>query len=195
MSIEAITPIPKPEGVNQSTTIKTSKTESPYKIQQEALEEQLKKASDVKTKKNKIDRQAIRLQIEELKLLESKRFSGGNLMTPKGMLLVSTEAQLLNPGHRLRFVNVNAPGRGDALKGMGYERVPESEGGKQVGELALFRIPREVWAQREATKARRSQEMMESHKGEMREVVDKVIRELHDRGVQIDRKRLLVDEG
>ncbi len=186
------------ERQRSSSSIQTSKTESPYKARMRDLEQQLKASSDDKSKRAVTARANMQTQLDELKRLESQRFSGGNINMPRGMLFAAPEAQEKNADYHLRWVNVNQAGRGEAVQALGYERVPESDGGMQRGDLALFRIPREAHARGEIVKRDRTRQQLESVNKDADKLADQVIEELERRGYNMSKKSFMStspDEG
>lgn len=122
--------------------------------------------------------------------------SGAVPNTPKGHLLDLTEVQRKHPGKRVRFVNVaNKEKAQKRTEVDGYERVPESEGGKQVGNLVTMAIPRPVYEERVAKIAKMNKERMVAHNKEVERMAEGVARELRDRhGIQVDAERLVIKE-
>lgn len=134
-----------------STQAPAVSTESPFRVRIRTLEKEMKLKSDEQTKSNAIARETTKLMLEELRRIErGAGHSRLNPLTPRGNLLVIPQEILdENPDHHLRGVNERIDGRAEFLKAEGYERVP---GDKRIGDLVLWRIPREKWAKSQAQK-------------------------------------------
>jgi hypothetical protein len=77
----------------------------------------------------------------------------------------------------------------------GYERVPLAEGGRQVGNLAPFALPKEKYQERVAEITRKNKERLESHKTEVERIAEGVARELRDKhGISVNAGRILINE-
>lgn len=121
--------------------------------------------------------------------------SGAIPLTPKQQMLDASEVQAKMPGRRIRWCNVNNPDKMAARKAQGYERIPDVEGGRQVGNLALFALPRPIYEERVAANAAENKRRLSAHKTDMERIADGLARELHDRhGIDVSPERLLYKE-
>lgn len=99
-------------------------------------------------------------QIRALERLEGKFEGGAASLSPKEQLLNADEAKKQNPDSHVRWLSLRNTEKLDARMEEGYAKIPESEGGRQLGDsMALFRIPRQlsdarIKRQEEATRAR-----------------------------------------
>lgn len=99
-------------------------------------------------------------QLRALERLEGKFEGGAASLSPKEQLLNSEEAKKQNPDSNVRWLSLRNKEKLDVRMEEGYEKIPESEGGRQLGDsMALFRIPRQlsdarIKRQEAATRAR-----------------------------------------
>jgi len=119
--------------------------------------------------------------------------SGAVPNTPKQMLLDGTDIQEKNPEHHVRWVNIKDPQKAAGRQAEGYERVPMSEGGRQLGdELAAFRIPTQGYEARLARQEKLNEHRLSSHKVEAERMAEGIARELRDRhGIHVSAERIL----
>ena len=121
--------------------------------------------------------------------------SGAIPFEPKRTLLDATSLEKDNSDKRFRWVNVNNNERAQARQAQGYTRVPVAEGGRQVGNLALFSLPREAYRQRVAAIEQLGKDRLNAHKAEVEQMADAVARELRDRhGIHVDAERIIIRE-
>jgi len=121
--------------------------------------------------------------------------SGAVPLAPKGMLLDASDVSKTMEDKRLRWVNVNSVEKAQGRTAQGYERIPAAEGGRQVGNLALFSLSREAYEQRVAAVAKLGEERLNAHKAEVEQMADAVARELRDRhGIQVNAERIIIRE-
>lgn len=119
--------------------------------------------------------------------------SGAIPMMPKQMLLDASEVQEKKEDRRLRWVNVGNAEKAQARQAQGYVRVPVAEGGRQVGNLALFELPREEYERRVAAQRKLNKDRLSAHKAEAEQMAENIARELRDRhGISIDAERILI---
>lgn len=132
------------------------------------------------------------------KLARLEKTSGGSgavPFTPKQALLDPGDVVTQNPDKRFRWVNVNNAEKAQQRTAQGYERVGHAEGGRQVGNLALFAIPRQVYEQRVAAIKEMNERRLSAHKTEVEQMAVSVARELRDRhGIKVDAERILIQE-
>ena len=119
--------------------------------------------------------------------------SGAVPFQPKQQLLDASAVQEKKKDKRIRWVNLRNPDKVMSRIAEGYRRIPESEGGKSLGEeMALFELPREEYERRVTAIRERNEQLHSSHKREFERVVDGIARELRDKhGISIDTKRIL----
>lgn len=128
--------------------------------------------------------EAIAKIVEMRKALERQgalEHSGAASNATATTMLDKAEAESLNPGKRLRWVNVRNAEKAQLRQASGYERVPESEGGRQVGNLALFRLPGAEYDRRVAKIAKLGKDRLEVHNKQAEQFAEKVARELRDK--------------
>lgn len=121
--------------------------------------------------------------------------SGAVPNTPKAQLLDASEAQALNPDKHLRWVNVGNKEKAEMRQHTGYKRVPVSEGGRQVGNLALFEISREEYDRRVSNLREMNTRRLNAHKAEVEQLAENIARELRDRhGISVNAERILISD-
>lgn len=124
--------------------------------------------------------------------------SGAIPLTPKGMLLDTSVEQAMdaNKEKRLRWVNVGSAEKAQQRVMEGYERVPDSEGGRRVGNLALFRTAMANYDRRVQVVNKRTKDRLTAHESEVERMAEDVARVLRDKhGIKIDAERILYREN
>jgi hypothetical protein len=173
-----------------SPAVHTDSRTSFYKQKIAELERQAIEAEQLEGTRRLQAKAQIRAQIRELRERENRRFSGADPRTPRGSILHAEEAISKRPEFHYRFININAPGKADNAKALGYEKVPEDEGGKTLGDLALFRIPFERRAERVAGQEKETQDKIKRFSDDMKGEVREMAKFLRRRGVDINENRL-----
>lgn len=118
--------------------------------------------------------------------------------TPKGKMLdASSTEKSVGPDKRVRWLNLKDPNKVAMRQQEGYVRVPESEGGKVLGdEMATFAIPRERHEARVAAQNAENKRRLVAHKTDMERLAENTARVLRDQhGISVDPRRLFRDEG
>jgi len=133
---------------------------------------------------------------KKLEQVERTTGSGGAVpLTPKNQLLDARDMEQKNPEKRFRWVNVNNSEKMQARQAQGYERVAVSEGGRQVGNLALFSLDRKTYEERVRQNKELGERRLNAHKAEVEQMADAVARELRDRhGIKVDAERIIIRE-
>jgi len=133
---------------------------------------------------------------ETLKHIEAQTLSGVAVLTPKDILLDLSDLQKAHPDRHFRWVNIKAPGNADRRRLNGYIRLPEADGGRQLGgEVAVFVTTQRIHQQHEAEIKKANKQRLNAHRAEVENAVEAVARELRDKyGLKIDSERILVDE-
>lgn len=141
-------------------------------------------------------RQRLELLTETLKHIEAQTLSGAAVLTPKDILLDLSDLQKQHPDKHFRWVNVRAPGNADRRRLNGYIRLPESEGGRELGgELAVFVTTQRLHEHHVAEIKKQNKQRLNAHRAEVENAVEAVARELRDKyGLKVDASRILVDE-
>lgn len=135
-------------------------------------------------------------EMRYLESIEARQVAGARVLTPKQVLMDTTELEAKNPDTHYRWGNQMNKEKMEARKQQGYEVVPESEGGRRLGdEMVLLRIPRERAEAIQRRYDNSTASRLESFKSDHQAAVENVARELRDRhGIRVDPKKLLVDE-
>lgn len=130
---------------------------------------------------------------KQLDVAERKTgFSGAVPNTPKAALLRADGAQEKLSGHRLRWVNIADAAKVSGRIAEGYERVSEADGGRQMGNLALFKVPNEVYDRKVRAIEEENARRLNSHRTEVANVAESIERTLRDKhGI---RAKVLVEE-
>lgn len=136
------------------------------------------------------------LLAETLKHIEAQTLSGTAVLTPKEVLLDLSDLKAKHPDRHFRWVNIKAPGNADRRRLGGYIRLPESEGGRELGgEVAIFVTTQRIHEHAEAKIKADNKKRLQAHRAEVENAVEAVARELRDKyGLKIDAERILVDE-
>lgn len=123
---------------------------------------------------------------DQLKRQAEMAHSGAASNATATMLLDKTDAERLNPGKRLRWVSIRNAQKAAMRQATGYERVPAEEGGRQVGDLILMRLPGEEHAKRVHAIKELTQARLDAHNKESEQIAEGLARELRDRhGIKI----------
>jgi len=154
------------------------------------LEQSAVEAESLQGTRRLHERARLRAQIRELKERENATYSGANVRAPRGSILHAEEALAKHPEYHYRFVNMNAPGKADNAKAIGYEKVTEEDGGKTLGDLALFRIPLEKRAERVASQEKQTKDDIKKVTEDLRGEVREMARFMRRKGLDIDENRL-----
>ena len=136
------------------------------------------------------------LLAETLKHIEAQTLSGAAVLTPKEILLDLSDLKAKHPDRHFRWVNIKAPGNADRRRLNGYIRLPENEGGRELGgEVAIFVTTQRRHEHHEADLKKHNKQRLQAHRAEVENAVEAVARELRDKyGLVVDTKRILVDE-
>lgn len=129
--------------------------------------------------------------------LEEKKSgrSGAVPLTTKRKLLDASEVAAKHPDKHVRWVQTAVDAKATMRQEDGYERIPASEGGKQVGNLALFAIPKEKYEQKIEEIKKVGKERLASHNREVEAVAEAVMKELRDRhGLDVPREKIIIRE-
>lgn len=119
--------------------------------------------------------------ITELRELENRRVHGAPSRLPRGLVLDLGDLPSKYPDRHFRWVNVEAPGKAASAIALGYTRVPPSEDGKQVGDLALFYTSQDRRAERVAEQNTQNMKAVEAYKNELRGLAEKVVEEIYNK--------------
>lgn len=139
----------------------------------------------------------IKEQIAKLERLEETTGRSGAVPRgPKNRLLAVSEAtKAKHKDYRLRWISVNSPEKAAGRVADGYEIIPDGEGGRRVGGLALARLGKEEYERRVKDIDRQTQERLNSHNREMEGMAEQVAKMLRDNhGLDVKSERLLVKE-
>jgi hypothetical protein len=131
----------------------------------------------------------------ELAREEAKTGSSGAIpRTPKQNLLDARDVEAKHPDHYVRWLNTD----GDKVQSRqadGFEKIPESEGGRQTGRLALFKQPREQHEKRVRDQKETAERRLTQHNQEVEAAAETIAKHLRDRhGVRIDARDFLISE-
>ena len=193
-------PAPKPAtpaDIGASNVQATAPTGAPavqtgtFTQKRKDLEAQLKQLDDNKSTQNQRARAMVRAQLNELRDMEV-RSKGFHELTPIGnMLAVDASVLEANPDHHLRWVNETIPGRAALLRAKGYERVEDQTPG---GDMVLWRIPREKWAEGVATKEAQTSAQLKKASGNRDDLVQELQTFFDKHNVKVDANDLVLRE-
>lgn len=138
------------------------------------------------------------LKAQEKELVQQEVATGRSGAVPntaKRTLLDASDVQKKFPDRHFRWVNVGSAERHQLRSAQGYVILPESEGGKRIGNLALAYIPRQLYDKRIAEIRKRTADRLKSHRPEVEQMADAVQKELRDRyGIDLGPKGILINE-
>jgi hypothetical protein len=183
--------------VSGAPAVHTQSRTSPFKARQAAAEKELQELGEAKTTQALRRRAELRAQVNELRELENRRVHGAPTHQPRGLMLDLGDLPSKYPDRHFRWVNIEAPGKAAAAQAVGYTRLSTGEGGKQIGDLALFWTSQENRYQRVAQQDTQNRDKIEAYKNEIRAAAEKVVQEIYDRtGKDISQGRgtLLVED-
>lgn len=153
---------------------------------------------DLKAKKEEKQDSEVTLKEMQAKLRrleETSGRSGAIPRTPKQMMLDARELEQKDPEHHYRFVSSRDPQKVQGRLMEGYIKVPDAEGGRDLGGLILMKIPRGRYEARLANDARITRERLNAHTKEMRTAAESVAKELRDKhGISVPMERIFVSE-
>lgn len=135
---------------------------------------------------------------KKLAAQEAQTVPGAPVRTPKEVMLDATSTQkAVGPEGRVRWLNLRNADKVAMRKVEGYVLIPESEGGKRIGdEMATFAISRKSYDARVAAQEAETQRRLKSHKTDMEVLAENTARVLKDKhGIDVDPRRLFRDEG
>lgn len=145
-----------------------------------------------KAAESKASLEGLQKQFEQV---ERKTISGAPTLTPKAQILDARDVQAKMPDRRVRWINTASSENVMSRQMQGYRIIPESEGGRRVGDLALAECPKDVYDARVARIDQIGKARLESYKSEIEQAVAEVAKYMRDKhGIKISEKRLLVDE-
>ncbi|HEY6022405.1 MAG TPA: hypothetical protein VIY48_21860 [Candidatus Paceibacterota bacterium] len=141
-------------------------------------------------------RQNLRSMSDALAHIEAQQLSGAPSLTPKEVMLDISDLKAQHPDKYFRWVNIKSPGNADVRRVNGFIRVPESEGGRQLGdELALFVCTAANRDRQLANFKRLNESRLQAHKADVEQLAEGIAKELRDKhGIKINAERLLITE-
>lgn len=121
--------------------------------------------------------------------------AGANDLAPKAANFLITDAvKAKNAGFRLRWVQLQDKQKAVLRLHDGWERVPVSDGGSQIGdEYALFRLPIAKYDARQKELAEENRRRLKNTGRELEATTEAVLRELEARGIT-PKKGILIKE-
>lgn len=129
--------------------------------------------------------------------MEAQQLSGAANLTPKELMLDLSDLKEKHPDKHFRWVNIKAPGVADRRRLNGYIRLPESEGGRELGgEVAVFVTTAKIHESHVAKLKQAHEDRLRAHRTDVENAAESIVRELRDKyGVKVDLNRILVNEG
>lgn len=129
---------------------------------------------------------------EQLKKAAEAQFTGAAPAATATMLLDKTQAEKLNPEHRVRWVSLRNEQKAQMRVNSGYVRLSAEEGGRQVGNLVLMKLPREEHERRVAAIKKLNQDRLSVHNREAEAMAEQIAKELRDNhGISVRPETLL----
>lgn len=133
--------------------------------------------------------------LEKMKQIERTTGPSGAIPNAtKEELLNLSDLQAKHPDKHLRFVNVANPDKVSRRQRNGYIRLPEADGGRQIGNLAVFAVPKQQLHKLQADKAQKQAQLLVRFKAESHQEAEATARILRDRhGIDVDPRRLIAE--
>lgn len=134
--------------------------------------------------------------IKSVARVEAKTVPGAPVLTPKGaMLTIPPETLERHADAHLRFIATRDPNKLASRKSEGYQILPESEGGIRLGDgLALAKNSKRYAEDRRKAQEEMNRARLQAAKNELASAVESVVREMRNRGIDVSRSRILIDE-
>lgn len=129
--------------------------------------------------------------------LEAKGVHGARVLLPKERMFDMTEWNAANPHLKGRFVPVDNKEKMEQRKAEGYVAVPDSEGGRRLGDSYVFMaIPRAAAETRVRRQEKQSRDQLAAFKDSFRETGERARHELKTRfGLsESQARRIIIDE-
>lgn len=156
-------------------------SQSPFVVKARELEAKIEADQTRQGREKSALRHNLDAQLADLKHLEGLRQGGANPLTPMAEVMRRpiVEASEKNPDLHYRWIDESKEGRVAQVQQLGYVKISEAEGGKQLGKSALYGIPRERHGELEAAKRMRTASRLRSYRTEVEEAADQVLEELN----------------
>lgn len=156
-------------------------SQSPFVVKARELEAKIEADASRQSREKSAHRHNLDAQLADLRHLEGLRTGGANAMTPMGEVMRRpiVEASAKNPDLHYRWIDESKEGRVAQVQQLGYVKISEADGGKQLGKSALYGIPRERHGELEAAKRMRTASRLRSYRTEVEEAADKVLEEIN----------------
>lgn len=133
--------------------------------------------------------------LEDLRRIEKTTGSSGAVPnTSKEDLLDLSSLREAHPDLSFRFVNMRNPGKATRRQKLGWVRLPETEGGRQVGDLAVFVNRRSKVEELRRERTERDRLKLVAYKAESVQLAEGMSRILRDRfGIEVEPSRLIAE--
>lgn len=139
---------------------------------------------------NKVDsKEQLKEFAKKLGRVEAKTHAGARSRQPKQSLLDASDVQAQHPDKKIRWSSLANPDKMEIRKHEGYERLPVSEGGRQVGNNVLMALSKEDYDHRVAEQKKVNEQRLKQHNREVEEMAEqvaKVLRDQHGKSVSAD---------
>jgi DNA-binding transcriptional MocR family regulator len=118
--------------------------------------------------------------------------SGAIPRMPKEMMFDASDVEAKHPDKHFRWLNMADKNKMASRKVEGYTILPESEGGRKLGDdMVLASIPREQFEQRVARQREENDRRLNSHTKEWSEQAESAARILRDQyGIKVSPEKL-----
>lgn len=133
----------------------------------------------------------LNVQIKQAEIVEAKTVPGATTLALRSSMIDESELEKQNPQYKYRYINTRDPQKVLSWKQKGYEIVPADQGGRRLGdEMILVRTSRENHEAHRKRIADLGKARLEAHKTEFNQTVEAVVKELKDRGYDIDARKI-----
>lgn len=133
---------------------------------------------------------------KKLNRVEETTVVGVASLTPKQSLIDASAVQKQHSNSRVRWVSLRDPQKIESRKAEGYTIVPADQGGRRLGDaLVLMEIPRAQYDAKIKQQEAMNKARLHQHKDEMQRVVESVVKQMRDRGIDVSKARILIEEA
>lgn len=127
---------------------------------------------------------------------EEKKTGGSGAVpnTQKQTLLDLSELKSKHPDKEFRWVHIHNTGKAERRIRDGWSKLPADQGGRTVGNLAIFSIPRPKVESMRQARQERTARLLTAYKVQSHHEAEQMAKILRDRhGIDIDPKRLIAE--
>lgn len=137
--------------------------------------------------------QAIREKLKRQEAIAGP--SGADPNMRRADMLDASDVQALHPDKRIRWGSLRNEAKMQRRQAEGYERLSLADGGRQVGNLVLMGVSREIYERKVEQDRQLRKERLRAHQTEVEKAAEGIAKALRDQhGVKIDARDFLISE-